>query len=75
MKKLYWWWGSVQGLRTHVNVFRRMHELAKQVPPEAQVKYVNQLRRQEAMVGHCLLHVLLVYPPGSGAMFDEDEWK
>lgn len=34
---------------------------------------LRQLAQQKAMIGHCLLHVLLYYPLGSGVMFDPEE--
>lgn len=74
-KKLGWWWDSVQGLRAHINLFKEMHRLIHQVPRDEHGRLpeiaLEQLRQQESMIGFCLLHVLLVYPVGSGRFFDD----
>jgi len=70
-KKIGWWLDSVRGLRAHLQLFRAMKRLHDEIPPEKRTpEGVAQLKAQKAMVGHCLLHVLLVYPPGSGRMMD-----
>lgn len=73
MKRLRWWWRSVQGLRIHLAIHKAMRRALAQAPLADKSAALISLRRQETMIGHCLLHVLLVYPPGSGAFFDEED--
>lgn len=75
MKTLRWWWRSVQGLRTHLSIHAVIRRYLDELPPgdPGRGPLTEQLRQQEGMLGHCLLHVLLVYPLGSGAFWDEDE--
>jgi len=60
---LKWWWRGVQGLRAHVSLIRALLDAGDRHfgdKPWPQ-KFMEQLRQQESMVGHCLLKVLCVY--------------
>jgi hypothetical protein len=68
LEKLGWWIDSVRGLYFHVKLYRFMvkeHRRLELHGPQA----LEQLRRQETMVGHCFLHVILVHKVGSGRFF------
>ncbi len=65
--KIRWWLDSVRGLKAHVDLYKHMYNLAQEIPPEQRDKALGkQLGKQERMVGRSLLHVILVYPVGSG---------
>lgn len=64
IEKLRCWSDSVRGLHAHVRLYRAMRKFADGQPPSE--AFTRQLRDQEGMIGHCLLHVLLVHPIGSG---------
>jgi hypothetical protein len=67
--KIRWWLDSVQGLKAHIDLYKHMYKHAQKVPPEQRTSaLVDQLRRQEGMIGFCLLHVIFVHPVGSGRM-------
>ncbi len=67
VKKTGWWLDSVRGLKAHVDLYKHMYRLAREVPPGERTKALGkQLGEQERMVGRSLLHVILVYPVGSG---------
>lgn len=69
--KVGWWLDSVRGLRSHVDIYRHMRRAYNAVPPgQRSPEAMAQLRAQEGMVGHCLLHVLLVHEVGSGRFWD-----
>jgi hypothetical protein len=69
--KIRWWMDSVRGLRAHVGLYKTMYRLFLEIPREKWTEATRkQLADQERMVGRCLLHVLLVYPAGSGRMFE-----
>lgn len=71
VKKLGWWLDSVRGLKAHIGLYKHIYRLAQGVPPEQRTDaMMKQLRRQEEMIGFCLLHVILVHPIGSGRMYD-----
>lgn len=61
IRKIGWWLDSVRALRTNVQLCR---EILRQYDgsPEA----LAALKWAEGRVGHSLLHVLLVFPVGSG---------
>lgn len=69
--KARWWIESVDGLRIHVALYKEMLRAAQTLPagqhrPRA---LDEQLERQRAMIGSCLLDVLLVHPVGSGRFY------
>lgn len=67
--KIRWWLDSVRGLKAHIDLYKRMYRLAQEIPMEQRNRtLIEQLRRQEGMIGFCLLHVILVHPVGSGRM-------
>lgn len=67
--KMRWWLDSVRGLKAHIDLYKHMYRLAQEIPPGQRTSaLVEQLRRQEEMIGFCLLHVILVHPVGSGRM-------
>jgi hypothetical protein len=69
--KIRWWLDSVQGLRAHIDIYKAMYRLSLEIPREQRTEAMRkQLGDHERMVGHCLLHVILVYPVGSGRMYD-----
>lgn len=69
--KIGWWTESVHGLRSHIIVYKHMARAFDSVPfAERTPEMMGQLRAQEGMIGHCLLHVLLVHEVGSGRFFD-----
>ncbi len=69
--KIRWWAESVQGLVAHVGLYKIMYSFSLGIPRDQWTEAMReQLRDQERMVGHCLLHVILVYPVGSGRMYD-----
>ncbi len=69
--KIRWWLDSVRGLKAHVGIYRTMHRMAQRVPPKERTEaLMEQLRRQQEMVGICLLSVLLIHPAGSGRFWD-----
>ena len=69
--KIRWWMDSVRGLKAHIDIYKVMYRHAQEVPPEQRTEAMTeQLRKQEGMIGFCLLHVILVHPVGSGRMYD-----
>jgi hypothetical protein len=67
--KVRWWLDSVRGLKAHIDLYKHMYRLAQNVPVNQRTRALaDQLRRQEGMIGFCLLHVILVHPVGSGRM-------
>ncbi len=71
MKKIGWWLDSVRGLRAHVGIYRYIRRAAEDLPPGTPRDRVNrQMRQQQAMIGSCLLSVLLIHPVGSGRFWD-----
>ncbi len=71
VRKIGWWMDSVRGLRMHLQVLVAMKKIRDRTPVEKRTaEETEQIRQQEGMIGHCLLHVLLIYPVGSGRMFD-----
>ena len=68
--RLRYWLDSVQGLRAHVGVYRAMLHAVRDLPPQDWPEpFRKQLREQERMIGCCVLHVLLVFPLGSGRFY------
>lgn len=63
LESFKWWCYGVRGLYIHIQVFKAMHnaliEYRKTNPPSD--KLMKQIRDQEGMIGHCLLHVLCIY--------------
>lgn len=76
IKKAGWWIDSVKGLKAHLAIHANMWELIRGIPFDdpRRVLVMKQLRDQETMVGHALLHVLVHYPIGSGRFWDDDDW-
>lgn len=75
LQRVKWWWRSVRGLRTHVQLFQHMHQVMRdhfRDEPFSEAA-MRQLDQQKAMVGHCTLKVLLVFPPEPDG-FDPDDW-
>lgn len=64
LESLKWWWRSVQGLRSHIWLFREMQRVLKEYHKDEPFSEgaMKQIRQQEGMIGHCLLHVLCIYP-------------
>lgn len=68
VQKARWWLDSVRGLIVHIAIYKEMLRAAASVPSDQRsTQLTDQLRAQEGMIGHCLLHVLVVHPIGSGS--------
>lgn len=72
IKKFRWWLDSVRGLHTHINVYRHMLKALEKIPVnQRHPEIMKSLDQQAAMIGNCLLHVILVHPIGSGRFFED----
>lgn len=67
------WVRSVRGLIFHIKVHAVMSKAMDAIDKNNRASAMKQLRDQEGMIGHSLLHVIGTYPIGSGAFISDDE--